>query len=181
MTKRILLAMFGVGTALALVATPAAAQIKWNVGLGLNLPQADLKDPNIADAKSGLAARGGATFGLGMSPISIRAEAGYDMWKIGSTSENYNMLSFSGDAVYSFPGVGAKPYILGGVNWNRLGSSASGSTSESNVGFNAGAGVNFSLGAVGAYVEARYVKVTITSGGVDSDVSNIPIVFGIRF
>jgi opacity protein-like surface antigen len=170
--------MFGVGTALALVATPASAQIKWNIGLGLNLPQADLKD---ADSKSGLAARGGATFGLGMSPISIRAEAGYDMWKIDGTSENFNMVSVSGDAVYSFPGVGAKPYILGGLNWNQLGSSAAGSTSENNVGFNVGAGVNFMLGGMGAYVEARYVKVSISSGGTDSDISNVPIVVGLRF
>jgi opacity protein-like surface antigen len=144
----------------------------------MNLPQADLKD---ADAKSGLAARGGATFGLGVSPISIRAEAGYDMWKIDGTSEDFHMLSVSGDAVYSFPGVGAKPYILAGLNWNQLATSVSGSDKKSNVGFNAGAGVNFSLGAVGAYIEARYVKVSITDSGTDSDVSNVPITFGIRF
>lgn len=173
---RTLKSLIVTGLLLAVAAVPASAQIKWNLGLGLNLPQADLKD---ADAKSGFGARGGATFGAPMAPLSFRAEAGYDLWKIDGTDESFNMVSVSGDAIYSLPGVAAKPYILGGINWNQLGSSVSGSNSESGVGFNVGAGLNFALGGMGAYVEARYVKVSINSG--DDDISNVPIIFGVRF
>jgi outer membrane protein with beta-barrel domain len=175
MSARLLKGVTLAALGLVLVAAPATAQIKWNLGLGLNLPQADLKDA----AKSGFGARGGATFGAPMAPISFRAEAGYDMWKEESTDESFNMISVSGDAIYSLPGVGVKPYILGGINWNQLGNSTSGSESESGIGFNLGAGVNFALGGLGAYVEARYVKVSINDG--DADISNVPIIFGLRF
>ena len=181
MFKRVLKSLILAGLGLVLIAAPASAQLKWNIGLGLNLPQADLADDAIANAKSGFGVRGGAGFGAPMAPISFRAEAGYDMWKIDGTSESFNMLSFSGDVIYSLPGVGVKPYILGGVNWNQLGSTVSGSTSESGIGFNLGAGLNFALGGMGAYVEARYVKVNIDNGGTDADVSNIPIMVGVRF
>lgn len=160
----------------AVAAVPASAQIKWNLGLGMNLPQGDLAD----FAENGLSARVGATFGAPMAPISFRVEGGYDMWKMtADDAESFNMLSGSADAVYSLPGVAVKPYILGGLNWNQLGSSVDGTDKESGIGFNVGAGLNFGLGGLAAYVEARYVKVSINDG--DDDVSNFPIVVGLRF
>jgi hypothetical protein len=182
MSKSFLKGLALVGLGAVLLAAPAAAQIKWHIGIGANLPQGDLADENIADAGTGFGAHGGATFGLGEGPLGIKANASYETWKAGDTDESWNMLGVSADLVYNFnTSGGMKPYILAGGQWQQFGSSVDGSDTESGIGFNGGAGINFMLGSMGAFFEARYVMTPMEISGVDYDLNSIPLVFGLRF
>ena len=81
------------------------------------------------------------------------------------------------------------PYLIGGVggyNVKAVGDDAEGSDSdETNFGVNAGAGFDFGLGNLAAFVEGRYHAVF--SGTVDPETlddataSFVPITIGIRF
>ncbi|HEY3492796.1 MAG TPA: outer membrane beta-barrel protein [Solirubrobacterales bacterium] len=181
MTKSILkgLALAGIGA--LLLAAPATAQIKWHLGLGMNLPQGDLADEAIGDAGTGFGAHGGATFGLGEGPISIKADLSYETWGAGETDESFNMLGLSAAAVFGFGSGGIKPYILGTVGWNQFSVSNDDFDATSSMSFGGGAGANFMLGSIGAFVEARYLLAPFTIEGTDYDMDNIPIVFGLRF
>jgi hypothetical protein len=92
------------------------------------------------------------------------------------------MIGASADLVYNFKSEGKiKPYLLAGGQWLQFGSSADGTDTESGIGFNAGGGLNFMLGSIGAFVEARYVMAPFDISGQSFDLNNIPIVFGLRF
>lgn len=179
MFKRVLKSLILAGLGLVLLAAPASAQLKWNIGLGATMPQGDFGD----SFKMGFNAMGAATLTLPAAPIGIRADATYNVNKCditGCGNISSNLLTVSGDAVFSFPGVGAKPYILGGITWARAslgGSDApAGIDAQSDIGFNVGAGLNFALGGMGVFAEARYFTI---SGDVDADF--IPITVGVRF
>lgn len=174
--KGIVKGLVAAGLGLVLVAAPANAQIKWNIGLGATMPQGDFGDA----FKMGFHAMGAATFGLTGAPIGIRADAVYNINKCdiaGCGNITSNLLTVSGDAVYSFPGVGVKPYLLGGVTWGRAslgGSDApSGLDAETDFGFNLGGGVDFGMGGMMAFAEARYFTV--------GDADFLPITVGVRF
>jgi hypothetical protein len=171
MTKRVLLAMFGVGTALALVATPASAQIGWSVGAGISSPSGDLSDA----VKTGFHGMGSADFKLTGAPISIRADAMYSTFssKV-SGGDSFNIFSVSGDAKYGFAPGPVSPYVLGGLSWNN---SSSGGNSSSKIGFNVGGGVNFGMSALKLFAEARYFSVS--DNGFKTNW--IPITVGIHF
>jgi hypothetical protein len=184
MTKSFLkgLALAGIGA--LLLAAPATAQIKWHLGVGLNLPQGDLADEGIGNAGTGWGVHGGGTFGLGEGPLAVKANASYEMWGITDSdpSESWNMITVAADLVYNFGGEGKiKPYLLAGAHWAQLGASPDGFESESGIGFNGGAGLNFMLGSMGAFVEAKYNMTSIEFSGTDFDMNTIPIVFGLRF
>lgn len=160
MTKRMLLAMFGVGTALALVAAPAHAQIKWSVGAGIT-------HPTTSGADNGFHGLAAAAFSLPAAPIGIRVDGMYHSFT-GSS-----MIGVDGDATYSFAPGPVSPYVLGGVSWGQ--SKVDGfSGSSSDFGWNAGGGINFGLSALKLFAEARYMKIGQGDGF-------IPITVGIHF
>jgi len=181
MTKSFLkgLALAGIGA--FLLAAPAAAQIKWHLGVGMNLPQGDLADENLGNAGTGFGAHGGGTFALGEGPLSIKADLSYETWGAGETDESFNMIGLSAAAVYGFGSGSARPYILGTVGWNQLSASDDSFDATSSINFGGGAGVNFNLGSMGAFIEARYLLAPFSIEGTDYDMDNIPIVFGLRF
>lgn len=162
-----------------LVAAPAAAQIKWQVGLGVNIPEGTFGD----GFKTGLNAMGAANFGLTAKPISFRADLGYNINKCnvsGCGNVSMNLLTLSGDVEYNFPTPRAHPYLIGGATWGRAslgGSDApSGIDPQSDFGFNLGGGLHWDMGAVPVFVEARYFDI-----GGNVDARFIPITFGVRF
>src|SRR6187455_2465478 len=123
MTKGFLKGLVLTGLGLVLLTTPAAAQIKWHLGLGANIPQGDLADENLGNAGTGFGGHGGATFGVGTGPISIKADASYETWGAGETDESFNMIGLSAAALFGFGSGGIKPYLLGTVGWNQLSAS----------------------------------------------------------
>ncbi|HEU4570490.1 MAG TPA: outer membrane beta-barrel protein [Gemmatimonadales bacterium] len=178
MMKGIVKGLVAAGLGLVLVAVPAQAQIGWQVGAGLTMPQGDFGD----GFKSGFHAMGAANFALTGAPIGIRADAAYNMNKVDASGVDIssNILTVSGDAKYSFAPGPVSPYLLGGITWARAsisGSDApSGVDAQSDIGFNFGGGINFGLGSLKAFAEARYFTI---GGDVDADF--IPITVGLRF
>jgi hypothetical protein len=75
-----------------------------------------------------------------------------------------------------------KPYITAGPSYSSLKFTASdgtnsGSDSEGHWGYNAGAGIDFGLGPLGARVDVRYKHISANGGSWTS----VPLTFGIRF
>lgn len=161
---------------LAVVTTPAAAQIKWQLGLGPTLPMGDFGN----GVGTGFHVMGGANFELTAKPISFRTDLVYNMFKCdtsGCGDITSKVITLSGDIQYNFPTPTNHPYLLGGVTWGHAslgGSDApSGLDSEKDVGFNVGGGLHFNVGGAKAFVEARYFVV--------GDADFVPITFGVRF
>ena len=146
------------GLALALTTT-ANAQIKWQVGLGITHVTA-------SGADDGFHGMGAATFNLPAAPIKLRADAMYH------TFDGASILGLDGDAVYSFAPGPVSPYVLGGVSWART--KPDGIDATTDFGLNLGGGINFGLGALKAFAEARYLKVG------DGD-AIYPITVGLHF
>ena len=146
------------GLALAFT-TAASAQIKWQVGLGITHVTA-------SGADDGFHGMGAATFNLPAAPIKLRADAMYH------TFDGASILGLDGDAVYSFAPGPVSPYVLGGLSWART--KPDGIDASTDFGFNFGGGVNFGLGALKAFAEARYLKVG------DGD-AIYPITVGLHF
>lgn len=179
MHKGIVKGIIALVLGLVLVATPAAAQIKWQVGLGATVPEGSFGDA----FKVGLGVMGAANFGLTAKPISFRADLGYNINKCnvsGCGNISSNLLTLSGDVAYNFPTPRTHPYLIGGVTWGRAslgGSDApAGVSSQSDFGFNVGGGLHWDMGAVPVFVEARYFDI-----GGNVDARFIPITFGVRF
>jgi hypothetical protein len=171
MIKRTLRALFGVGTLLALVATPAHAQIKWSVGAGLSLPSGDLKN----GVNSGFHGMVAGDLAIPGAPIGIRADGVYNTFNAkASGNSSYNIITISLDATYRFVPGPVSPYLVAGPT---MASASYNSVNSSSFGFNLGGGVNFGLGALKLFAETRYISTS------KDGVSNhwIPVTIGIHF
>ena len=172
--KRFLTKVLLAGLGLAILATPAFAQGGLMVGGGLTLPQGDYKDA-VKTGFHGMAALG---FGAAGAPLGVRVDAGYHLNAFdlpGDPDASANLIAVSGDAVYSFPATGAKPYLVGGITWGSLkcrGDDCLSDNSNSGTGFNVGGGIRF--GSV--FAEARYISI-----GGDLDLKVVPITVGFTF
>ena len=174
--KRILRQLLFAGLGLALVVTPARAQIKWQLGLGPTLPQGSFGD----GFSTGLHGMAGANLGLTRAPLSARIDAAYHSNKCdagGCGDVSSRLLTVSGDLELNFPTPANHPYLIGGITWGRstLGGSdaPSGADAETDVGYNIGGGLHFPLGGNKLFIEARYFDV--------GDLKFVPITFGVRF
>lgn len=173
----------------ALVALPAMASaqegrpVSFGVSGGLSLPVGDLGDGFDAGYNiTGHIAYKPASF----ANLSFRGDVSFDRFGAKDVDDvNYRALGVSANAVYAFPqttpGV-VRPYVLGGVGfWNSKVSASSGgitgSTSSSDLGIQAGAGINFQLSGFSTFLEAKFVNVF----GDGNSVSWIPITFGFKF
>lgn len=174
--KRLLVAAAG----LTMFAAPAIAQdlrpFRFGVQGGASFPMGDEGD--VVDM--GFIVGGLADWNLVNLPIGIRFNVDYQRWAYSSDlgpeadGENTSMISGTAAAMYSVPTTGGiSPYVLGGLGFYRSTCSLANCGSETDLGFNVGGGLNFNLGAMDTFVEARYHSV---DGG-----SFVPLTFGIRF
>lgn len=176
MIKSVLKGSLIVALGAVLFAAPASAQIGWSVGLGMTMPQGDLGD----GAVNGFHGLGAATFTLPAAPIKIRGDFMYHT--LGADEDvvagdiSFNLITVSGDAQWTIMPGPLSPYVIGGFTWGSAsvgGDDAPDSDSESDIGFNLGGGLDFGLGALKLFAEARYFSVG------DSDF--LPITVGIHF
>ena len=175
--------------AAAIVTAPAAVQaqspVRFGAAVGATFPMGDLKDA----ADWGYHVSGSITGKPMMSPVGIRGEV---MWNrltgkdfdtgLGGTVKgpDLNVLAGIVNAEIGMSGIGAKPYLIGGVGMYRLsasGDNTDGSSSETKFGFNVGGGIDFGLAGFSSFIEARFHSVQ-TSG---SSTNLVPVSFGIRF
>lgn len=178
---------FGLVAALAAPAALTAQAAEKTVGVGvsggLSLPMGDLSD----GAESGF----NVTGHLYLKPAALKAfrlrgDVSYDKWSAKASSDaSFSSLGFVANAVFDLGTSSTstvKPYVLGGVGmfntkFNYDNSAFDVDVSSTDVGIQAGAGLNFQLSGFSTFAEAKFVNVF----GDGDSVSWIPITFGIRF
>jgi Outer membrane protein beta-barrel domain len=87
------------------------------------------------------------------------------------------ILGGTANLVYSLPGQGIRPYLIGGGGYYGLKLDLPNAESINKFGLNGGIGAVFPLSGFNAYVEVRYHNV-FTEG---SSTQFVPVTFGILF
>lgn len=150
--------------ALAMLVAPATtqAQISLLAGAGLTNPLNDLND--VADA--GWHAMGGVGLRVSGLPVGLRADGAYHALGENSTDPRMKVLSGALSVVGMLPGVGLRPYLLGGFGVYRRSVDAEGVEPVSDGGIHGAFGVEIGgeLGFAG-FAEVRYVSVRTDSPG----------------
>lgn len=179
--NRVILPAFAAVIALGASSASAGAQFSSNpfqigASAGIAFPTGDLG--NIANTGYNV------TVALGykpaLNPIGVRLEAAYNQFGLQGVDGNVNIPAFTGNLVYSLPGISFSPYVIGGAGLYRtnVDIAGGGSTGENHFGFNAGGGIKIPLSSsFETFVEARYNRVTVDNGSM----SFIPITVGIMW
>lgn len=167
--------------ALALSAAPSSAQSAKPVSLGISagasIPVGDLGD----DYKTGY----NGTISLGLnsvgSPVGFRIDGMYNKLSVQSDRfpplPDITITSANANIVYALPGVGMRPYLIGGAGIYGYKSDVEGEKTHTDFGLNGGIGAAFPLSGLNTFIEARYHHIF-------TDVSAtqfIPVTFGISF
>lgn len=163
------------------LARPAQAQVTaglhYNIAAGLTEPTSTFGD----FYKSGY----NVLVGVGMlppaSPLGFRIEGLYNEFDQKGGGDKAHAGGVTASAVYNILQPRALQsntlYAIGGIGYysTKEPDRSFDVPSESNVGYNIGAGFKFPLSGFAAYVEARYYSVS------DTDVTFVPISFGLVF
>ena len=138
--------------------------------------------------KTGFNVGGALDLKLPLMPVGFRAEviySSFDANGLSATGANADATEFGANANVvawiPLPTAGLiRPYLTAGPSYARLELSPTGgpgSTTANRWGFNAGGGVQFSLGELGARVDARYRRLSTDNGSF----TYVPVTFGITF
>lgn len=162
--------------ALALAATfiaPAAlhAQTSFIVAAGAAVPVGNTAD----ELKMGY----NATLGIGikppLAPIGLRIDGMYNSFDSKVGTGTGRILAGTANVTLSALAMPVG-YLIGGLGMYNL-SASGGGGSETDFGFNAGAGLNFPLTGFSTFLEARFHFVNTEL----ESTKFIPITFGLRF
>ena len=138
--------------------------------------------------KTGYTVGGALDFKLPLMPIGVRGEvlySSFDAKGLSPTGANADATEFganlNGVMWIALPTAGlVRPYLTAGPSYSRLELSPTGgpgSTTANRWGFNAGGGVQLSLGELGVRFDARYRRIS-----TDNDAfTYIPVTVGITF
>jgi opacity protein-like surface antigen len=187
--------------AAVLAGAPAQAQratgraVTFGIAGGGSMPTGELADV----AHNGVNMLGFVSLRAGRLPVALRAELRYDRFGLtrrtltadGDAFDFGNVRSLAGtlDLVYTLPiGGRVAPYLVagGGVydvrvllgeRFSAVNGERSASTSNTNFGGNAGAGVRFPLGRLDAFAESRLHSVA-TDG---RNTTFVPLSVGVTF
>jgi Outer membrane protein beta-barrel domain len=161
------------GTANAQVAT-VLKPVQLGVALGGAIPMSDFgKSFNTGYNLTG-------TIGINPAgmPVGFRIDAAYNQFGAkGTTNVNAKIAGVSGNVVLSMAGAQMTPYLIGGVGYYRVSSSATGTVASNHFGFNAGAGLQIPLSGFVTFIEARYNRISENGGST----SFIPVTVGVMF
>ena len=123
------------------------------------------------------------------SPIGIRIDGMYNKMSLKDDAiitipgqgsvESASIASANANLVYSLPGVGISPYLIGGggIYQLKLHGDNFDTDSDNKGGVNGGIGVSFPLSGFNTFLEARFHHV-FTDG---SATQFVPVTFGISF
>ncbi len=156
-----------------------ASPIRFNVHAGAAIPTGALADDDVGGGNAELGFRVGAGLELrpAFSPIGLRFDGAFDRMGIEDTDLNWTLWSITANAVLS--PMASPLYFIGGLGFYSTDITGENVDfeSESDLGFNIGAGLSVPLTGFSSFIEARWHNVN-TEG---DNLSYIPIVFGIRF
>lgn len=163
-----------VALAMGSAALEAQSPVSLGVGAGVTMPRDDL------ESSTDRGYHGMATLRLGVPlvPVHLRADlmhgqlggvSGAGDVQITSATLNvgYDVIPLAVFSVYAVAG--------GGYYWTKL--DVPGADRVRNSGWNAGAGVRLSLGAVRLFAEARYHAIQVDNGNARV----VPVTFGLMF
>jgi opacity protein-like surface antigen len=176
-------------TAAVACASPAVAQdatarpMTFGISGGLTLPVGDIGDA----VNSGFNAGAHLAFMPAMLPFGVRVEGQFNRFAYDETvasDANLQIISGTANAVFGVPAASSafRPYVIGGLGVYNSKFTAEtvlgdGSSSDTNFGLNAGAGIEFGLSGLSTFIEARFHSV-FTEG---NKTNFVPISFGIKF
>jgi hypothetical protein len=169
-----------VSAAAIFAGSPLSAQyakpVTLNIAAGAAIPVGDLSD--------GFNTGYNGTVGLGLhsmgTPLGIRFEGMYN--KLGAKDELVNqpdikIIGGTANLEYSLPGVGIRPYLIGGAGYYGMKLDVNNAESVNKFGLNGGIGAVFPLSGFNTYVEARLHHVFTENNSTQF----IPVVFGLQF
>ena len=179
--NRVILPAFAAVIALGAASASAGAQYSSNpfqigAAAGIAFPTGDLGDI----ANTGYNVTVALGYKPALNPIGVRIEAAYNQFGLKDVDGNVNIPAFTGNLVYSLPGISFSPYVIGGAGLYRtsVDIDGGGSAGENHFGFNAGGGIKIPISSsFETFVEARYSRVTVDNGSM----SFIPITVGIMW
>ncbi|HSU98072.1 MAG TPA: outer membrane beta-barrel protein [Gemmatimonadaceae bacterium] len=199
--KCVAMVMIAAGSTLS--ASVAAAQggsiidpISFGISGGVSVPTGDLAngDGRFTGVNTGYNVTGSLGVSLPVVPFSLRGDIAYDGFgtknvslaannnpATGAFNADVRIIGFTANVVFPvhlpFPIV--RPYLIGGggVYNVRTSPTTGGSTSQSNFGFNIGAGVSVPFVLFNGFIEARYHDVSQNH----ADLSFVPITVGVMF
>jgi opacity protein-like surface antigen len=179
-TLAVSLLLVSASTASAQFANP----IRFNVHAGASLPMGDFGDTDFGAADLGFRVGAGLELRPAFSPVGLRFDGAYDRLGVEDADAAYSIWSVTANAVLS---PTASPlYFIGGIGFYGLDVSGDDVVfdfeSETDFGFNLGAGISLPLTGFSTFIEARWNRIAVDGDifGFDN-VDYIPIVFGIRF
>ena len=165
-------------------AAPVAAQglspIKFNVRAGAAMPLSDFGDA----ANTGFNVGAGLSIKPAMLPVGLRFDGDYNrMGAKDFDGIDYTVWAITANAVLA--PVMSPIYGIGGIGFYSFDIAGEGTDdeSETDMGFNVGAGFKLPLTGFNTFIEARYHYVMTKDDAVPGSVntSYLPIVFGIEF
>jgi opacity protein-like surface antigen len=176
-TLAVSLLLVSVSTADAQFASP----IRFNVHAGAAIPTGDTGD----EADLGFRVGAGLELRPAFSPVGLRFDGAFDRMPIdqdlldffGADDGNLTLWSVTANAVVAPP---VSPlYFIGGIGAysSKISIDGADSDSETDFGFNIGAGLSLPLTGFSTFIEARYHRVSVEGGNIQY----VPIVFGLRF
>jgi hypothetical protein len=173
--------------AAAALSSPLSAQVRttsFGIAAGASLPMGDIAD----GAETGF----NVTGSLYIRParfanLGFRGDIALDQFGLKNIDDSsIRSLGFVLNGMYNIPvsASSVRPYGLLGVGFFSTKTSiATGSTtisaSDSNLGYQAGAGLSFQLSGFATFLEAKYVKVM--TEGDNNSTAFVPLTFGVRF
>ncbi len=163
----------------ALFASASSAQSTKPVSLGISvgaaIPISDLAN----DYKTGYNGTVSLGFNSYGSPLGFRVDGMYNSMSAKDLVDlpDVKIMSANANLVYALPGVGIRPYLIGGGGVYGLKSDINGSNTITKFGLNGGIGASFPLSGFNTFVEARLHHVF--SDNVATQF--IPVTFGISF
>ena len=169
---------FAIAAALAVFSTASSAQsakpISLGVSLGAAIPIGDFGDL-YQTGYNGTVSLGFQSSG---SPLGIRFDGMYNKFPDRSDlvipRPDYRIVGGSANLVYALPGVGIRPYLIGGGGYYGLKADIENAETFSDFGVNGGLGASFQLSGFSTFVEARLHHIFS-----DEATQFIPITFGI--
>jgi hypothetical protein len=161
--------------AVFLLVAPAAveAQPRMMVGGGFTAPSSDLSNT----AEPGYHLMAAIQVGIPTLPVSFRGDGAFhrmsspDVDMVGA-----RVLAGSLSLVFTLPGVGLQPYLLGGIGSYRVETGPTDlTTAVTKNGYHGGFGVVVGGLGFGAFAEVRFIQIN-----TDSKARMIPLTLGIR-
>ena len=177
--RRIFIGLVIAGVSLSGVQLSAQAPKPFTIGLagGAAIPLGDLADV-YNTGYNGTASVGLSSLG---TPLGIRFEGMYNKLfgrdDFSVNQPDARIVAGTANLIYALPGVGIRPYLIGGAGYYGLKPDVPNIESENKLGLNGGIGAMFPLSGFNTFIEARLHHVF-------TDVSStqfVPVTFGILF